>query len=336
MLAPLFGTAHLPLILTSSGTGALEAAITNLTDTGDEVIVVDGGKFGNRWKKLATAYQLKIHALDIEWGSSIAPEQIKELLEKNQNVTAVFFQANETSTGVQYDVESVAKAIRETSDALIVVDAVSSIGAHNMEMDKWGLDCVVSGSQKGFGIPPGLAFITLSEKAWGRISDRPKFYFDLELEKKNQASGSSSWTPGISLVAALKVTLQQMHDANLKAVFDHHTRAAEAVRAGVIAMGLELLASKHHSNAVTAIKIPDGIDGLRLISHLRENYSAIFAGGQDKLKGKIIRFGHLGFFDTLDIVAGMGAFEMALKDCGHDFHLGSGTAEVLKHLRCKS
>ena len=286
MLAPLFGTAHLPLILTSSGTGALEAAITNLTDTGDEVIVVDGGKFGNRWKKLATAYQLTVHPLDIEWGSSIDPVQIKQLLEKNQNVKAVFFQANETSTGVQYDVASVAKAIRETSDALIVVDAVSSIGAHNMEMDNWGLDCVVSGSQKGFGIPPGLAFITLSERAWDRVSDRPKFYFDLELEKKNQATGSSSWTPGISLVAALKVTLQQMHDANLKAVFDHHARAAEAVRAGVRAMGLELLASKHYSNAVTAIKIPDGTDGLQLISHLRENTARYSRGDKTSSKEK--------------------------------------------------
>ena len=202
-----------------------------------------------------------------------------------------------------------------------------------MEMDSWGLDCVVSGSQKGFGIPPGLAFISLSERAWYHISERPKFYFDLSLEKKNQATGSSSWTPGISLVAALKITLQQMHDATLDAVFDHHTKAANAVRKGAEAMGLELLSSEHHSNAVTAIKIPKNVDGLELVSHLRENYSAIFAGGQDKLKGKIIRFGHLGFFDILDIVAGMGALEMALKDCGYDFKLGAGTAEVLKLLR---
>ena len=333
MLAPLFGSKELPLILTSSGTGALEAALTNLTAPGDEVVVVDGGKFGNRWKKLAEVYELKLHAIDIEWGTSINPDTLSTVLKQNPNTKAVFFQANETSTGVHYNVEKVAKTIKENSDALIVVDAVSSIGAHKMKMDEWELDCVVSGSQKGFGIPPGLAFINLSEKAWNNLSSRGRFYFDLQREKENQAKGSTSWTPAITLVASLKATLEQMHEVSIDAVFDHHRKAAEAVRAGVKAMGLELLTEVDASHAVTAIKVPQGLDGLKVVKHLREAYSAVFAGGQDQLKGKIIRFGHLGFFDTLDVISGMGALEMALKDCGYEFNLGSGTAAVLEHLR---
>lgn len=333
MLAPLFGSKSLPLILSSSGTGALEAGLTNLTNAGDEVLVVDGGKFGNRWKQLAKTYELKVTPIDLDWGSSVEPEQIKEALINNQNIKAVFFQANETSTGVHYDVENLAKAVKENSDALVIVDAVSSIGAHNMRMDDWQLDCVVSGSQKGFGIPPGLSFICLSDKAWSSLSSRPRFYFDLKKEEKSQTSGSTSWTPATTLVASLKVTLDMMQTAGLENIFEHHATASRAVRAGVKAMGLELLTKKNHSDAVTAIIIPDGIDGQKLVAHLRDSYKAIFAGGQDHLKGKIIRFGHLGFFDRLDIVAGMGALEMAFKDLGYDFQLGSGTSAVLEVLR---
>jgi aspartate aminotransferase-like enzyme len=333
MLAPLFGSKALPLILSSSGTGALEAGLTNLTSEGDEVLVVDGGKFGNRWKQLAETYGLKVHSINLEWGTTLDPKQIEASLKDNPGIKAVFFQANETSTGVHYDVEKIATSIKANSNALIIVDAVSSIGAHKMKMDEWGLDCVVSGSQKGFGIPPGLAFICLSDRAWNSISGRPKYYFDLEKEKKNQVKGSTSWTPAITLVASLKVTLELMHEAGLDNIFAHHARAATAVRAGVKAMGLELLTSRDHSDAVTAIRIPDGLDGAKLVAHLREAYSAIFAGGQDHMKGKIIRFGHLGFFDRLDLISGMGALEMALKDLGFNFNLGSGTSAVLEHMR---
>lgn len=336
MLAPFFGSKELPLILTSSGTGALEAALTNLTDVGDSVVVIDAGKFGNRWLKMSEAFGLKTTCISLEWGTSFGENgQDYSLITDalSTNPKAIFFQANETSTGVHHDVEKIAKLIRKDSDALIVVDAVSSLAAHAMKMDDWGIDCVVSGSQKGFGIPAGLSFISLSEKAWAGLSKRPRFYFDLEKEKNGQKTGSTAWTPAITLVSALKVTLGLMTDAGLDNVVAHHKRASMAVRAAVSSIGLDLLGKQNPSHAVTAFKVPANIDGAKLVSCLRDDYKAVFAGGQNQLKGKIVRFGHLGFFDFLDIVSGTGALEMALKDCGYEFELGRSLSALLNSYR---
>ena len=333
LLCPLFGTSSQPLILTASGTGALEAAVTNLTNPGDEVIVIVGGKFGERWKKIGEAFNLKVYPIDIEWGTPASPETLGQILKSKPDTKAVFFQANETSTGVHYDVERLTATVRNHSKALTIVDAVSSIGAHPMKMDDWQVDCVVSGSQKGFGIPPGLSFISLSEKAWSSLSNRSRFYFDLKAEYESQVKGATLWTPATTIIAALKSTLELFHEYTLEAVYEHHKVAALAVRAGAEAIGLELLTDTHFSHAVTAIRVPDNLDGLKILKILRETYGAIFAGGQDRLKGKILRFGHLGFFDKLDLIAGMGALEMSLKDCGYEFDFGAGTAALMRRLQ---
>lgn len=333
MLGKLFNSPNLPLILTSSGTGALEAAMSNLTSPDDEAVVLVGGKFGQRWAELAKAFQLKSHVIEIPWGETVTDEVLENLkttLEENPRVKAVFFHANETSTGVHYPVEKISATIKNHSQALSIVDAVSSVGAHPMEMKKWDIDCVVSGAQKGFGVPPGLSFIALSDKAWSSLSGRSRYYFDLQKERMSQETGATAWTPATTLVAALKQTLLKIDELGGPAAFtEHHALAASAVRKAALAVNLSLFPEADFSNAVTAMKVPEGLDGKKLVAILREKYHAIFAGGQAHLTGKIIRFGHLGFFDALDIIGGMGALELALKEMGHSFELGAGVATVV-------
>ena len=329
LLKPVFGSSTSPIILTSSGTGAMEAALVNLTSPGDKVVVVTGGKFGERWEKMAKAYQCATEVIAVEWGTAPTPDQIVDVLAKNPDTKAVFLQANETSTGAYNPIQEIAAAIRKKWDGLLIVDCISSLGAHAMKMDDWQIDAVVAGSQKGFGIPPGLAFISLRASAWKKLSPRPRFYFDLERERKGQAEGRSAWTPALSLMLSLHATLEIMSQDGIGAMLTHHDQLARAARAATTAMGLQLFAKSCPSNALTAITVPDGLDGSKLVKRLRQRFGMYFAGGQDQLKGKIVRFAHLGFVSRFDLLDGVAALEFALREEGHKLDLGAGAKAAM-------
>ncbi|MCX6128621.1 MAG: alanine--glyoxylate aminotransferase family protein [Proteobacteria bacterium] len=332
MLQTFFGGSELPLILSSSGTGALEAAIVNLTRINDKILVINGGKFGERWSKLGQAYQCQVIEYSIPWGTSPKSSELIRLLKEHPDCRAIFFQANETSTGVAYPLVELAEAIRSDSKAYICVDAVSSLVAHEMAMDKWSIDAVVAGSQKGFGIPPGLSFISLSQRAWQNLSDRPKFYFDLAKEKQGQDQGETAWTPAISLILALKPALEQLSLLGVTNCDQYHRRMAMACRSAVEAIGLSLFAKTHPSQALTAVSLPPEMDGTALIKTCRNEFGAIFAGGQDQLKGKILRIAHLGLVDQLDFLSGINALEMGLSRLGYKHSLGTGVGAAMRSL----
>jgi aspartate aminotransferase-like enzyme len=311
----------------------MEAAVVNLTAVGDKVLCISAGKFGERWGKLTQAYQCNASIIEIEWGKAPTPGLFTDFLKANPDTKAIFIHANETSTGVYFPLEAIMQAIRAKTDCLVIVDAISALGAHEIKMDFWEIDCVVAGSQKGFGIPPGLAFVCMSDRAWKQISKRPRFYFDLEREQKNQVTGATAWTPATTLVASLKVALERLHEIGLANVIAHHKKLTKGVRAGAEAMGLGMLAESNYSNSVTAMTLPSEISGRALIKRLARQYGAIFAGGQDRLEGKIIRFSHLGFVDRFDIITGMAALEFALLDEGLQFSPGTGVAHLMQALR---
>ncbi|MBI1862473.1 MAG: alanine--glyoxylate aminotransferase family protein [Deltaproteobacteria bacterium] len=323
-----FQTTQPTYLLSSSGTGAMETCIVNLFSTGDEILVLNAGKFGERWEKIGTCYGMKVHSLKFEWGQAADPEGVRGFLRAHGNIRGVFFQASETSTGVAHPVEAIAKVVRAESDALVIVDAITALGVSDLPLDRWDLDAVVSGSQKAFMLPPGLAFLALSARAHDRrkIAGVPRFYFDLNAEDRALAGGESAWTPAVGLIMALDRVLAGMEAAGLPAIFAHHKRLAEGTRRGVSAMGLELFAKKNPSDAVTAIHVPAGVEGKKIVSHLRDTFGITIAGGQDQWKGKMFRLAHLGFFDSLDMLTVLGAVEMTLKALGHPIHLGKGVA----------
>ena len=335
MLKPLFGTSQEPLILTSSGTGAMEAVVTNLTSAGDHVMVVNGGKFGERWQKINYQYGNKVSAINVAAGSAPTEAQIESALKANPDPKVFFVQANETSTGARYDIAMVSRVLRRHAPgALLAVDAISSLGAHAADMDALGIDAVVAGSQKGFGVAPGLSFVTLSQRAWGALSDRPRFYFDLTRERKGQESGRTAFTPAIGLIQSLHASLTEMERIGVARVIAHHQRVSRATRAAVKAMGLSLFVTPDAvSDALTAIKVPDGLDGTKVLTQAKSKYGAIISGGQDELKGRIIRFSHLGFVSPMMLIDGLASLEFALADCGYDFKIGSGVAAAMEALR---
>jgi aspartate aminotransferase-like enzyme len=335
MLKPLFGTSTQPVILTSSGTGAMEAVVVNLTDADDAVIVVVGGKFGERWYKLNQTYGNRVTSICVENGKAPTVDQITDAFKQCPNPKAFFFQAHETSTGARFDVPAIAAQVRGLSpDTLIVADAISSLGAHTMEMDKHGVDAVTAGSQKGFGVAPGLSFVALSTRAWSGLSSRAKFYFDLEKERKGQETGRTAWTPGVSLVQSLHAALSEISRIGPSEFAKHHDRLAKACRAAIKAIGLELFVEERAiSSVLTAIKVPEGVDGSKILSTAKSRYGAIISGGQDELKGKIIRFSHLGFVSPFMLIEGLAALEFALADEGHKFSMGSGVTAAMNSLR---
>ncbi len=330
LLHGFFNGPHNPIILTCSGSGAMEAAMVNLTEPGDQILVINGGKFGERWKKLGEAYQCKTHVLDVDWGDSPDLEQLKTKLQSISKLKAFFIQANETSTGVAYPLNDIIPIVRQYSDALVVVDAISALVAHEVSMEQLQIDCMLSGSQKGFGVPPGLAFIALSDKAQNSLSQRPKFYFDLRKELKGQVDGATAWTPATTLVLSLQESLRSLSNIGASNLAALHQRASIACRDGVEAMGLSLYSRRHHSQALTAISLPKSVDGLKFLAVARQEFGAIFAGGQDKAKGKIVRIAHLGFFDELDVINAISSFELTLAHLGYEFSVGSGVAATLK------
>lgn len=321
----LFQTQEEVLVLASSGTGAMEGAIVNLFSPGDKVIAVRGGKFGERWSDLGKVYGLKVIDVDVEWGQAVEVAEIAAVLEREGDVKAVLMQASETSTGVKHPVKEIAELVRDREDTLIVVDAITGVGVFALPMDEWGLDVVVTGSQKALMLPPGLAFAALSAKAWKftETSTLPRYYFDFAKERKNALKGQNAYTPAVSLIIGLKEVLAMIKEEGLDAVFARHARLADATRAGVQALGLELFAPASPSNAVTAVKAPAGVDGQDIVKVLRGKGVTI-AGGQDHVKGKIFRLAHLGYAADFDVLTGLAALEMALSELGYDLAGRSG------------
>ena len=324
-LQELFQTKNPVVTLSSSGTGAMEAAVSNILSPGEKAIVVKGGKFGERFGEICTAYGIEVVAIDVEWGKAVEPESIRKILNSEKDIKAVFTTLCETSTGVLNDLEAIGKIVAEFPDTVLVVDAVSSLGAVSCRTDEWKLDVVITGSQKALMLPPGLAFLSISEKAGKKIesSKLPRYYFDLKKYRKSLDKFDFPFTPAVSLILGLKKSLSLIREEGLENVLKRHQILAEATRAAVEAVGLELLAEKP-ANALTAVKVPEGIDGNELTKVLKGKYGVNFAGGQAQLKGKIFRIAHLGYFDELDIILAISALEMTLSGMGYKFELGAG------------
>ena len=332
----LFQTKNEVLILASSGTGAMEGAVTNTLCKGDTSLVVRAGKFGERWAEICEAYGVKPICIDVPWGQAVDPKLIAQELEKNPAIRAVFIQASETSTGVMHPIREIAEIVKKYDNTLLVVDAISGIGVFDLPVDKWGLDVVVSGSQKAFMLPPGLAFVTLSDKALSFVekSDIPKYYFNFKKElKKLVKDNETNFTPAVSLIMGLRESLNMIKEDGLEKVFKRHARLADATRAAAKALGLELYAPDSPSNAVTAIKAPAGIDGQKIVKILRDKHNITIAGGQSEAKGKIFRIAHMGYLDAYDIIMVVSALEMTLKELGVSVEMGKGVkaaAEILE------
>ena len=325
------------LAITGSGTAAMEAGIINVLSKGEKVLCGDNGKFGERWVKLARAYGLDVQVIQAEWGQPLDPEAFRTVLEADtaKAIKAVILTHSETSTGVINDLETIAKHARAHGTALTIADCVTSLGACNVPMDEWGLDVIGSGSQKGYMMPPGLAFVAMSERAWeayGR-SDLPKFYLDLGKYRKSAQADSNPFTPAINLYFALEAALEMMQAEGLEAIFARHARHRAAAQAGMEAMGLPLYAAEGHgSPAITAVA-PEGIDAEALRKAVKEKFDILLAGGQDHLKGKVFRIGHLGFVCDRDVLTAVAAIEATLADLGlHKGSMGAGVAAAAAQL----
>jgi aspartate aminotransferase-like enzyme len=324
----LYQTKNDVLILCSTGTGGMVGSVNNFFNHGDRVLVINGGKFGERWVKICQAYGLEVDEVIVEWGYAVKPEIIEEKLKKDGSIKGVFVQASETSTGVYHDIKTLASVVKKYEDTLFIVDAISALVAHDLRTDEWGIDIMIGGSQKGVMLPPGLAFVSVSEKAWKKaeISKLPKFYFNFKKERENLAKNQTNFTSPVSLIVGLNESLKILQAEGLENVFKRHERLANATRKAVQALGLELYSKESPSNAVTAIMTPPGIDGQAVYKNLREKYGITAAGGQDKARGKIFRIAHLGYSDRFDIIAAVAGIEMVLKGMGHPVKLGTGVA----------
>ena len=327
------GTSQDVYTITGSGSAAMEAAVSNVVAPGETVIAVRGGKFGERWSELGKAFGAGVVDIDTEWGTAVTAAGIAEALKANPGAVAVYITQCETSTATITDVEAIGKVVAETA-ALLVVDGISSIGAVPYKMDEWGVDITVTGSQKALMLPPGLAFLACSEKAWRKIeaTDPRAYYVDLKAYRASLAKGfDNPYTPANLMVRAAMKALSMIRDEGLETVWARSRRLADALRAGAAALGLELFSSSP-SDSVTALKVPDGIDGVQLPKVMVSDYGVRCAGGQAHLKGRIIRFTTMGYTDAWDILAAVGALEMSLAKLGHQVDFGAGVAAAQKVL----
>jgi len=331
-LAQVFRTENEVLLYTSSGTGTLEAATANLCSPGERIVVVSAGYFGERWAAIGSAYGCEVDHLRYEWGENPSAEDLAARLKELGGATAVFVTQSETSTGVVADVRSLA-AVAKEAGALVCVDAISSLGAVPCETDEWNLDVVVSGSQKALMTPPGLAMTSVSDAAWEarERATLPRYYFDWALTRDAQRKLDAAFTPAVSIVIGLDVALGLLLERGLDAAFDHHIRLGRACREGVKAMGLELFSPDEDSSAVvTAVRMPDGIDADELLLDLRDRFGITFAPGQGPLKGRILRIGHIGFFDVFDITTALAGLELGLAEAGADVERGVAVTRALE------
>lgn len=321
-LKKLFVTEGDVFTLASSGTGAMETAVVNILSRGDKAIAVRGGKFGERWHDICVAYGIEAIPLDVPWGTAVTPAQLKKALDENPGVKAVFTTLSETSTGIVTDLKALGELMRNY-DAVLVTDAVSGLGAHELRQDEWGIDVVVTGSQKTLMLPPGLGFISVSKAAWKMIekSDLPKYYWDLRKYKKSLDKNQNPFTPPVTLLVGLQASLDMLLGEGLENVWKRHALVAKAMRAGIEALGLAIY-PKNPSNVLTTISVPEGVEGGKLVKALKK-YGVFPAGGQDSLKGKIVRIAHIGNLDEYDMLAALSGFEFALKETGFSFPAGS-------------
>lgn len=314
------GTKNDVLLLTSSGTGAMEASVTNLTSPGDRVLVLAAGKFGERWVELTKAFGCAVDVLEKPYGETFTVDEVRAALKPEHR--AVYMQASETSTCVSHNVEAVARLLKGTQ-TLLVVDAITGLGTQSFDVDGWGIDILIGGSQKSLMIPPGLAYLSVSERAWAAMetAKNPRFYFDLRKERKNQAKGETAYTPAVALVAAMGAALDyiaaqaggDLEQGRIALVHNAQTNA-KATREGLKALGFTLFAPESPSGAATAVAMPDGLDAGLVVKALKERFHLVAAGGQGSMKGHIFRVAHLGFFDFLDTLALLGAMEQIAKD----------------------
>ncbi|MGN0006189.1 MAG: pyridoxal-phosphate-dependent aminotransferase family protein [Candidatus Gastranaerophilaceae bacterium] len=332
-----FQTKNDVLVFTASGTGAMEAAIFNLVNPGDKVLSLVIGNFGERWAKIAEMKGAIVTRYTVEAGCAIDPAEVKKLLDAdvNKEFKIVTLTHNETSTGVTNDVKTIASMIREHG-AVSVVDGVTSLGAIPCKMDEWGIDVLISGSQKGFMIPPGLSFLAASEKAW-KLHEQcanPSFYFNWKQNKKSVLDASTAWTPAVNLFVALDTALQMMKEEGIENIWARHAKIASAIRAGVKAIGLKLLAKDETtaSNAITAVLPPEGISVPDIRKTMKKDFDIVVANGQKELKDKIFRMGTLGYVSMRDAITAMGALEASLYKLGYKFELGAGVAAVIETL----
>ena len=329
-LARLVHTESLPVLLATSGSGAMEAAVVSLTAVGERVLVLNGGKFGARLQNIAQTYGCEVSDYTFPWGNAPDLNQLEALLQgQAKNSKLVCLQACETSTAVHYPLAEIAALVRRHSpDSLLLVDAISSLVAHELCMDAWQVDCVIGASHKGFGLPPGLAFVFLSERAQRNFSARPSFYLNLQAELRSQREGKSRFTPAINTIAALDYVLDGLLAIGTEQLQQRHAALAHACRAAGTAIGLVPLASTYPANSVTALRTP--VDASKLCAALRENYRMQFATGQGDMRTSMLRIAHLGFVDSFDLLTAISALEFALQTCKHEFACGAGVGAAMQ------
>ena len=332
-LKHVFQTENDVLFLTSSGTGAMEGAVANLLCRGDKVIVIRSGKFGERWSEICESYGIDVIPIDVKWGDSVPPETVETQISENPDAKAVFATLCETSTGALHDIQSIAHITQQTP-TLLVVDAVSALGADDLQMDNWGVDVVVSCSQKGLMTPPGLAFAALSSRAWEATerSDLPKYYLDYRKAHQRGLEGSVPYTPAITLLAGLQIALNHICAEGIRNTISRHSLMASATRNAIKAIGLPLFATSP-ANTLTSIQLPAEIDGKKFVKMMREKHGITYAGGQGELSGKIIRIAHLGWMNENDVIVAISAFERGLADIGYDMSIGTGVTAAQEIFR---
>ena len=338
-LKEVMGTANDVLMFASSGTGAMDASVSNLFSKGDKVIVCVAGKFGERWAEIAKAYGLDAHVLTVPYGQVVSPSQVESALALAPDTKGVFVQASETSTGAAHDVRAMAAAVAKTG-AIFVVDAITGLGTMPLDIDGWGLDVVIGGSQKAFMIPPGLAFLSVSPKAWKftETATLPHFYFNLKKEKKSGDAGESSWTPSTALILALAEALRYVKQIGMAHLIENAQMLAAATRAAAGKLGLELFSAGSPGSSVTAVRAPAGMDSGVIVKEFKTRFGAVIANGQGSMKGQIFRIAHLGYFDFADLFAMVAGLEIILNANGYPVKYGTGVAavqEIYEHAAVK-
>ena len=330
-LNQVFLTEEPVMIHASTGSGAMESALVNTLSPGDEVIAINSGKFGERWAKMAEAHGIKAHIVEVQWGEAVTIEQVEEALMRHTRAKAILCQASETSTATKHPIKEIAAITSKRDDVLLMVDAITALGAMELPMDEYGIDVVVSGSQKAFMIPTGLGFISLSKKAWkfNESAKCPRFYFDVKAEMEANKKGQTFFSSSVSHIKALNLALKKMLEPNLDYTIERTQRLADATREACGILGLKMF-SNSPSPAVTAVLVPENIDGQKLRNHIEEKYNVTVIGGQDKLKGKILRIGHLGWIENSDLKVGIEAIGLGLKDLGHNITQETIREAVLK------
>ncbi len=329
-----FGTKNEVLIFASSGTGAMESAVTNALSPGDKAICIRSGKFGERWANICKAYGVEAVNIDVPWGDALDPSLVEKALKSNPEVKAVYMQATETSTGARFPVKELAAMVKGRANTIMVVDGITGVGVFELPTDAWNIDVLVGGSQKALMLPPGLAFAAVSDKAWefNKNSKLPKFYFNWAKERSNLEKNQTNFTPAISLIVGLRESLRMIKEEGLENVYRRIEVLARATREGAKALGLKIFAQSP-SPAVTAIVAPPGIDGQAIYKTLWKKYGVTGAGGQDQLKGKIFRIATLGYADKYDVITAVAALEFTLRDLGYKFEMGKGVAAATDALK---